>query len=160
MTDLSLFLHNETDTVALGQAIGALLVGQGGIIYLSGTLGAGKTTFTRGVLQAFGHHGNVKSPTYTLVEPYQLSAGCVYHFDLYRLADPEELEYMGIREYFDGQSLCLVEWPVKGEGVLPSPDLHVSLGAQTQGASIGRSAVITALSPMAKRVIDQLNNKN
>jgi tRNA threonylcarbamoyladenosine biosynthesis protein TsaE len=165
MTELSLFLHNETDTVALGQAIGALLVGQGGVVYLSGTLGAGKTTFTRGVLQAFGYTGNVKSPTYTLVEPYELAAGCVYHFDLYRLADPEELEYMGIREYFDGESLCLVEWPIKGEGILPLPDLQITLSAQARGDTIGRCALITALSPKAKRLIDkplieQPNNKN
>ena len=157
MTELSLFLHDENATVALGQSIGAALVGQGGVVFLSGTLGAGKTTFTRGVLQAFGYSGNVKSPTYTLVEPYELAAGCVYHFDLYRLADPEELEYMGIREYFDGQSLCLVEWPAKGEGILPTPDLHINLSAQASDEGIGRRAVITALSPMAKRLIEPLN---
>lgn len=137
-TQLSLFLHDEAATVAVGQKLGTVMA-EGGVIFLTGTLGAGKTTLTRGVLKSFGHTGAVKSPTYTLVEPYDFSADQqgaeqkVYHFDLYRLADPEELEYMGIREYFDGRALCIVEWPNKGEGFLPVADITLSLSPKNEG---------------------------
>ena len=150
---LSLFLHNELDTVALGQKIGAALQGSAGVIFLSGTLGAGKTTFTRGVLKHYGHSGAVKSPTYTLVEPYRLAERDIYHFDLYRLADPEELEYMGIREYFDGQALCIVEWPDQGQGFLPKADLVVNLLPSGEG----REAQLMANTRVGSAVIQQLN---
>ena len=120
------FLPDSHATEALGGAL-AMCCPAGTIIFLHGELGAGKSTLVRGFLHTLGHRGAVKSPTYTLVEPYELNGRRYYHFDLYRLGDAEELEYLGIRDYFDGQSTCLLEWPQRGEGVLPAPSLSLYL---------------------------------
>jgi len=103
---------------------------EGGIVFLEGDLGTGKTTLVRGLLRSLGYQGTVKSPTYTLVEPYQINQRSIYHFDLYRLGDPEELEYMGGRDYWRGQALCLIEWPEMAQGYLPEADLKINLQHQ------------------------------
>ncbi len=150
-TQVTLSLADEAATVALGSRLAQNVV-LPAVIYLEGDLGAGKTTFSRGVMRGFGHTGAVKSPTYTLVEPYELGDIHVYHFDLYRLSSPEELEFMGIREYFDGQSLCLVEWPECGAGVLPEADLTIRLEYDEQG----RKASLQAGSETGQQILSLL----
>ncbi len=118
------------------------------VVYLRGSLGAGKTTFARGFLHGLGYHGVVKSPTYTLVEPYSFEGGLMcYHFDLYRLADPEELEFTGARDYFNEASICLIEWPEKAAGFLHEADIDCTLEHHPQG----RRITLTACSEKGER---------
>lgn len=149
-------LEDEQRQVAFGERLGRALAGEGRV-YLEGELGAGKTTLARGILRAYGYHGAVKSPTYTLVEPYALDGQRIYHFDLYRLGDPEELEFIGGRDLFADEALCLVEWPVRGRGWLPTPDLAVTLSlgepgreAELVAGSDHGAAVLTRLAEEAK----------
>ena len=134
-TDKTIHIENEAAMMSFGGEI-ADQFPDGGIVILKGDLGAGKTTLVRGLLRHLGHKGIVKSPTYTLVEPYDLKGRKVYHFDLYRLGDPEELEYMGGRDYWESDALCLIEWPEQAEGYLPEADMTIEISYQDTGRSV------------------------
>ena len=144
-------LKDEAATLALGRNVGERWAG-GGVITLTGDLGAGKTTFSRGLLRAWGWEGHVKSPTFTLVEPYELAGNPVYHFDLYRLEHPEELEYAGAMDYFGDTSLCLIEWPERGQDFLPPADLSLTLRVSGRG----RVATLDAGTPAGLELLTRL----
>jgi tRNA threonylcarbamoyladenosine biosynthesis protein TsaE len=148
---LVLTAADEAAMVTLGAMLSRALL-PGSVVYLNGELGMGKTTLSRGVIRARGHLGAVKSPTYTLVEPYELPAGNIYHFDLYRLGDAQELEFMGIRDYFDGRSISLVEWPQRGAGALPPADIIINI----EQVGSGRRLTLVANSPLGRRAMDEL----
>lgn len=144
-------INRHTDTPEALEDLGARFAPHlppGVVVHLHGALGAGKTTLVRGILHGLGYRGNVKSPTYTLVEPYSINGKVVYHFDLYRLKDPEELEFLGIRDYLEGQGICLIEWAGRGECVLPLPDVDIHIERETEGrvvrftARTGRGEVL------------------
>ena len=137
--DITLELNNEAATLAAGDRF-STLVQPGLVVYLHGDLGAGKTTFVRGFLRGLGHQGKVKSPTYTLVEPYVVSSYNIYHFDLYRFINEEEWESAGFRDYFNPSSICFVEWPEKAENLLPTPDIDIYLTPNNEGRILQFSA--------------------
>ncbi|GAA0559102.1 tRNA (adenosine(37)-N6)-threonylcarbamoyltransferase complex ATPase subunit type 1 TsaE [Rheinheimera aquimaris] len=153
MTQFQRVLQDESATLLLAEQV-ARHIQPGMTLFLHGGLGAGKTTFSRGLLQALGYKGTVKSPTYTLVEPYQLAAMTVFHFDLYRLRDAEELEFMGIRDYFRTDTLCLIEWPEQGQGYLPVPDLDIHLVFEAEHRHVSVSANTDAGANIIKALTD------
>jgi len=135
VSEVTLYLADEQAMSDFGARIARITQGHG-LIFLEGNLGMGKTTLSRGIIRGLGHVGAVKSPTFTLVEPYEIGDIRAFHFDLYRLVDPEELEYLGIRDYFEDDALCLIEWPEKGAGFLPKPDLTITISPQDSGRSL------------------------
>jgi tRNA threonylcarbamoyladenosine biosynthesis protein TsaE len=139
----TLDLPDEAATLALGARLGRALA-PGLTIWLRGDLGAGKTTLTRGLLRELGFSGRVKSPTYTLVELYSFTRFNLYHFDLYRFADPDEWEDAGFREYFNPASVCLVEWPDKAGGLLPAPDVVLDLDFRGDGRGVRATGLTEA----------------
>ena len=147
--------EREVASVAEMEALGAKLaarVGKARLINLHGPLGAGKTTLVLGMLQGLGHAGAVKSPTFTLVEPYVFGDRRFYHFDLYRLNDPGELEFLGLRDYLDGNGVCVVEWAERAQGVLPSPDADIMI----EPTETGRMVRITTFTPRGEVLLDAL----
>ncbi len=148
---MRLILENEAQTLALGAKVAGGLQG-GERIYLRGDLGAGKTTLVRGVLNTLGYAGHVKSPTYTLLESYVVAGHDIYHFDLYRINDPEELEVIGIRDYCDSCAICFFEWPEQGKTVLPPADIILSL----TDCDVGRGIEIKSCSPAGEIILQGL----
>ena len=146
-------LATEADTLAFGAALAPGLR-PGTVIYLSGELGAGKTTLARGLLHALGVKERVKSPTYTLVEPYTISSLYLYHFDFYRLRYTDEWVDAGFREHFNGDAVCLVEWPEKAGRQLPAPDVTIEMAV----AGDGRSVTITAETEAGRNCLMRLQN--
>ncbi|WP_313032082.1 tRNA (adenosine(37)-N6)-threonylcarbamoyltransferase complex ATPase subunit type 1 TsaE [Massilia alkalitolerans] len=155
MQPFKAYLPDESATAALGAALARALQ-PGLVIYLHGDLGAGKTALTRALIQAAGHKGTVKSPTYTLSEPYRVQvdgqAVDIIHYDLYRMSSPEEFLDAGFREDFDGRNICIVEWPEKGEPVLPSPDVRILLDV----SGLGREVELQALTQPGLLCLDRL----
>lgn len=151
---VSVDLPDEAATLALG-ALLAQVLSSGIVVTLEGDLGAGKTTLVRGLLKSLGYAGKVKSPTYSLVEPHVVSGLNLYHFDFYRLNQPEEYLEAGLDEYFSGQGVCLVEWPDKAAPYLPAPDLRIDLVV----AGEGRCAWLQGLSQRGDACLSKLTSR-
>lgn len=149
---MRLHLDGESAQDAFGRRLAGVLVPPC-IVYLRGDLGTGKTALARGILRGLGHRGAVRSPTYTLLEPYALDRLQLYHLDLYRLSAPEELEYLGLRDLLDAGSVLLVEWPERGEGGLPPPDLEIRI----RYAGTGRDLLLVPHTAVGERVVAGLS---
>lgn len=158
MENHSHFIPNEKEMLNFGTQLMSTLSStpnsNGITLFLNGDLGAGKTTLSRGMIQSLGHQGNVKSPTYTLVEEYHLQDKHIYHFDLYRLSDPEELEFMGIRDYLSAKTICLIEWAERGKNFLPPADLFINI----QYANKGRQVELIPQSHLGKKILTTFNS--
>ena len=148
---MKIILDNVDETEAYGRWLLSVLP-EKCLVFLVGQLGAGKTSLVRGMLRAAGYEATVRSPTYSLVEEYRLPEKSVYHFDLYRLKDPEELEWMGMNDYLNDKALCLIEWPEMGVGFLPKADLEISLMVEGQG----RKLQLEAHDPNLKNTLEVL----
>jgi len=135
LVELSAFLPDEAATLRFGEKLAQVLQ-PGLFVSLSGELGSGKTTLARGILRGLGYEGKVKSPTYTLVEVYELSRLDLYHIDLYRFKDSRELLEAGFRDDFDSRNVCLVEWPERAKDLLPIADLSVALAEERGGRHV------------------------
>ncbi|MCG2633432.1 MAG: tRNA (adenosine(37)-N6)-threonylcarbamoyltransferase complex ATPase subunit type 1 TsaE [Gammaproteobacteria bacterium] len=142
-------VQGEAAQRRLGGAL-ADVAGGGFVVFLRGDLGAGKSTLVRGALRRLGYSGVVPSPTYPLLECYELNKGRLCHFDLYRLGDPEELEFIGARDVFDTRTSCWIEWPERAAGVLPQPDLDIHI----TGAHEGRRVALIPHSPRGKTALE------
>jgi tRNA threonylcarbamoyladenosine biosynthesis protein TsaE len=152
MPPVILDLADEAATERLGARLAGALP-RLRLVCVRGPLGAGKTTLVRGLLRALGHAGPVKSPTFTLVEPYAFDGFTLYHFDLYRIEDPEELEFLGLRDYLQGNDVCVVEWPERAGGVLPPPDLDVMIRLNNNR---GRSVLLEAHTQAGEALLGEL----
>ncbi len=146
-------LGTPEETDALGDALAAALAGDGAVIALRGELGAGKTSLVRAVLKGLGYEGRVPSPTYTLLESYEPAGRSVRHLDLYRLSDPDELEFLGFRDLIEPDHVIFIEWPERGGDLLPRPDLAVKLEYEGKGRQIR----IDAPTERGRRIVTRLS---
>ncbi|WP_295450706.1 tRNA (adenosine(37)-N6)-threonylcarbamoyltransferase complex ATPase subunit type 1 TsaE [uncultured Thiodictyon sp.] len=152
---MDILLPDADAQTAFGARLAAVLPSQV-VIYLRGDLGTGKTTLARGILRGLGHQGPARSPTYTLIEPYEIGPRRVYHLDLYRLADPEELEYLGLRDFLSDEALWLVEWPERGAGLLPAADLIIEIAYIVEG----RKLTLIPKNEVSQALIEALNPRS
>ena len=146
---------SEQDQKDLGAKL-ARVCPPGFVIFLEGDLGTGKTTLVRGFLRGLGYTGSVRSPTYTLIEPYRVADRTCYHLDLYRIADPEELEFLGLRDLLGGPATLIVEWPERGAAALPAPDLHLHL----EHIPAGRRIVFTTHTADGREVLAKIDSSS
>ncbi len=150
---MSYFINHEIAMLEAGAALAKAADNAAFTLFLQGDLGAGKTTFVRGFLQALGHNGKVKSPTFSLIEPYSFAAITVYHFDLYRIENPEELNNIGWRDYFSGENMCLIEWPEKAGHYMPVPDINLQIAID----STSRQLQFIANSELGQRIMERFS---
>lgn len=152
MSERTFELPDEAATGQLAARIAAAM-DDGAVFHLDGELGAGKSSFARALLQALGVTGRIKSPTYSLVENYPLARGQAWHLDLYRIADPDELQWLGVDALGEPDAVVLIEWPQRGQGAIPPPDIELALAY----AGPGRHARLSAHSARGERLLERLD---